>query len=278
MAQEIIGGGSLPVCNVTPSDMAGQGDNLISRIESLEQSVSELSAANVSANQLSDLAQDAGWITGVTFMGTEGWTQTPFGTLIPPAGWTGFSSIIDGETGLSIYSNGSVPGGAAVGIDGIKTVWTTDYPTDIATSSAKYIHPYGVSAAHVNLGDAALTQGTVDGGSRNGWIPDTQGTSYQITAELQLAEGSSPPTTGYVYLSMRRTAVVSGTNVVFQSSSLAWPAGGLSGLGEDGLVLNATGYTDIGNTVAEGFTFYVVNNTDGDISVYSLKTIFTKVS
>ena len=77
-------GGS--VCSVTPSDQAGQIDNILSRLDAIEQAIRELQSQNISATQLSDIAASAGWIYDVTYMGTPGWTQTPAGTLIPPVG------------------------------------------------------------------------------------------------------------------------------------------------------------------------------------------------
>ena len=80
-----LGGGGGSWCPVSPSDMAGQIDNLLSRIEQLEQDMAELKAQNTEAIQLSDLSASAGWIYDVVYMGVPGWTQTPAGTLIPPA-------------------------------------------------------------------------------------------------------------------------------------------------------------------------------------------------
>ncbi len=74
------------VCALTPSDQAQVVDNLIARIESLETAVMQLLTANIKANQLSDLSQQVGWVGNITYMGQPGWTQTEYGTLIPPAG------------------------------------------------------------------------------------------------------------------------------------------------------------------------------------------------
>lgn len=98
---EDTGGTTSTMCEITPSDLAGMVDNLVSRVVNLEQTVSQLLGVNMEANQLSDISEDLGWVTGVTYLGEEGWTQTPSGTLIPPAGWTGLSSVIDGVTGWS---------------------------------------------------------------------------------------------------------------------------------------------------------------------------------
>jgi hypothetical protein len=80
------------VCSISPSDLVGYVGNLINRVKDLEQKVAELAAGNVEVNQLSDLSQQVGWVGGVTYMGVSGWTQTEYGTLIPPAG-VSFSSL-----------------------------------------------------------------------------------------------------------------------------------------------------------------------------------------
>jgi hypothetical protein len=73
---------------LTPTDEKLVIDNLIGRIQNLETAVMQLLTANVKANQLSDLSQQVGWVGGVEYMGVAGWTQTEYGTLIPPQGWT----------------------------------------------------------------------------------------------------------------------------------------------------------------------------------------------
>ena len=74
------------VCAISPSDLVGFVGNALSRIKELEQRVAELEAANVEANQLSDISQQVGWVGGVEYMGMPGWTQTEYGSLIPPPG------------------------------------------------------------------------------------------------------------------------------------------------------------------------------------------------
>ena len=90
------GGGSTNICNVSPSDQIGTISNILNRLQSLEAAISILLGTNVEALQLSDISDSLGWIHNVTYLGTEGWTQTPTGTLIPPPGWSGLSDIIDG--------------------------------------------------------------------------------------------------------------------------------------------------------------------------------------
>jgi hypothetical protein len=83
------GGGSTGFnCRISPADEVAVIENLLDRIKDLEADVARLKSGVVEANQLSDLSQQVGWVTGVTYMGTEGWTRTAAGTLIPPAGWS----------------------------------------------------------------------------------------------------------------------------------------------------------------------------------------------
>src|SRR3990170_2607955 len=89
------GGGSSTdtgVCAISPSDLVGYTGNALNRIKDLEQRVAELEAAIVQVNQLSDLSQQVGWVGNVEYMGTTGWTQTEYGTLIPPPG-VSFSTL-----------------------------------------------------------------------------------------------------------------------------------------------------------------------------------------
>lgn len=80
------GGTAEHVCAPNPADTLAIFDNLLSRIKALEDAVTQLAAANLLANQLSDLSQQVGWVDNVTYMGIPGWTQTEYGTLIPPTG------------------------------------------------------------------------------------------------------------------------------------------------------------------------------------------------
>ena len=108
------------ICAISPSDLVGATGNLINRVEQLEQRIAELEAANVEANQLSDLSQQVGWVDGITYMGIEGWTQTEYGTLIPPPGFTflgngltlsdgnTYSAVVMDEDGVLQYGFGQV--------------------------------------------------------------------------------------------------------------------------------------------------------------------------
>jgi hypothetical protein len=101
------------VCAISPSDLVGYVGNLINRVKDLEQKVAELQAGNVEVNQLSDLSQQVGWVGGITYAGVSGWTQTEYGTLIPPPGFSLVGSqftLSDGNqyTGVSVDENGVI--------------------------------------------------------------------------------------------------------------------------------------------------------------------------
>jgi hypothetical protein len=89
------------VCAISPSDTVGVLNNFLSRIEKIEEILMQIASANVLAGQLSELSQQVGWLYGVEYMGIPGWTQTEYGTLIPPAGFSLLGSGItlsDGST------------------------------------------------------------------------------------------------------------------------------------------------------------------------------------
>ena len=114
------------VCAISPSDLVGYTGNALNRIKELEQRVAELEAANVQVNQLSDLSQQVGWVGGITYAGTAGWTQTEYGTLIPPAGFyignviPGYHAGFYDATGalqLGFGTDGTLSGASAPGYD-----------------------------------------------------------------------------------------------------------------------------------------------------------------
>ena len=142
----------LDICAVSPSDMVGQVDNLLSRIEALEQAVAELQSQNVSAIQLSDLSQSGGWLYDVTYLGMPGWTQTAAGTLIPPPG-VSLSSLGILPNASQLYSSGSgisgvglstalfqaTVGAIADGPGGTSFSWSTIINQSFAVNNTTYI-------------------------------------------------------------------------------------------------------------------------------------------
>lgn len=108
------------ICAISPSDLVGAVGNLINEVKLLRQEVEELKAGNIEANQLSDLSQQVGWVGGITYMGIDGWTQTEYGTLIPPPGFTllgngvtmsdgnTYSAVVYDEDGVLQYGFGQV--------------------------------------------------------------------------------------------------------------------------------------------------------------------------
>jgi hypothetical protein len=89
------------VCTISPSDLVGTIDNIITRMEKIETALMSILGANLHSGTLSELSQQVGWVYGVEYMGVEGWIQTEYGTLIPPAGFTianGGLTLSDGNT------------------------------------------------------------------------------------------------------------------------------------------------------------------------------------
>jgi hypothetical protein len=76
------------VCWSGGADEAGEIESLKERVAKLEQALQYVLGQDISADKLSDISQNAGWIYGVEYMGVEGWTKTASGTLIPPAGFS----------------------------------------------------------------------------------------------------------------------------------------------------------------------------------------------
>lgn len=262
--------GDSGICSLSPADMAGALDNIITRLAAVENALIALLSTNIEAEQLSDISGDLGWIYNVTYLGIEGWTQTPAGTLIPPAGWTGLSTLANDLLEWQLSG-----GGGNVNIDGIMSVYGSDFGTDIASSSNKFFHVNSTLTAYVDLGDAKLSEGSVASGARTGWVPDTQGTSYIVIAEWELYDGSSAPTSGFVQAVNYRTRTGSSTATHIGDSTQTWhdPAGG-----SWPVYVQCISSTDIGSSNPEGFEFRIYNRTDGDIQINNLKCTFIKVS
>ena len=174
------GGSTASLCPISPTDQVQIVDNLLDRIQALEKAVSELLAVNVMANQLSDISQQIGWVTGITYMGVEGWTQTEAGTLIPPAGFSlsgsGLFKMFDfctGEMqdyqGVSVDSDGVIqfgfkPSGEVCG----EKVQEWDGASQ--PDYYKYVHHSGVTlineGRNVTAGANSLPGATTSGSLR----------------------------------------------------------------------------------------------------------------
>jgi hypothetical protein len=91
------------LCVIGGADESAQIQSLTERVAKLEQALQYVLGEDISASQLSDISQNAGWVTGITYMGTPGWTRTAAGTLIPPPGFSlsgsGLFSMYDFCTG-----------------------------------------------------------------------------------------------------------------------------------------------------------------------------------
>jgi hypothetical protein len=94
-----LGGTAGSICTISPSDTTAVLGNLVKRIEELEFALSQVLGANLHSNTLGDISSQVGWVYGVEYMGIPGWTQTEYGTLIPPAGFTMSGS------GIQLYNS-----------------------------------------------------------------------------------------------------------------------------------------------------------------------------
>ena len=113
------GGGSTDICLVSPSDQAGQINNILDRVHNLELAVAQLAGLDVNATNLSDMVESLGTITNGTIMmpdnSISGWTNS-----IPPGNFTGsimsngvITTWTDGVVSFEVLSTGG--GGVTVG-------------------------------------------------------------------------------------------------------------------------------------------------------------------
>jgi hypothetical protein len=145
----VLGGTASSICAISPSDLVGTLGNLITRIEQLEFQLSQVVGANLHTEQLSNISEQVGWVYGVEYMGIPGWTQTEYGTLIPPAGFTLLGSgmtLSDGNTYSAVVmdENGVLQYG-----------FTTDGQI---TGSASVASVYGMVAAGFSYGGTTLAE------------------------------------------------------------------------------------------------------------------------
>jgi hypothetical protein len=103
------------MCIIGGADEASQIQSLTERVTALERRLALLLGGDVEAGQLSDISQQVGWVHGITYLGTPGWTRTAAGTLIPPPGWSFFPKDGSGWT----LSDGSVYHGVSMDENGV---------------------------------------------------------------------------------------------------------------------------------------------------------------
>lgn len=250
------GGGSTDFCSISPSDQTGQISNILNRLQQIEAALAAILGTDVEALQLSDIANDLGWIYNVTYLGEPGWTQTPSGTLIPPTGWSGLSSVIDGQ--VTFYGVGSKNNLHRKG----------SYSSDIASSGAAYItvNTTPITTPTNGRGDSTINGTTyLSPGTRSGnagWEVLVTG-YYNFYVDLSIIAGTSAPTSGDYRFRILKYGSVEGT--VFQKS---------------GSVSSSIIYGYIGGTLKSLYLaagnwvhFDVGNRTDGDIRVDYIQVV-----
>lgn len=222
------GGGSGPtippptdsgVCAISPSDLVGSVGNLINVVKELQQDVAELKAQNVEVNQLSDLSQNVGWVGGIEYMGVPGWTQTEYGSLIPPPG-VSLSS-------LGIFPP-TIPGGAGQQLviydeDG-NLVFGADTVGQLSGSGISGVNTLVASALSQTLGFGEFVDFSVTHLSSGISISGDTATlespgTYVATLQIEAVSWSTPPvTTDSLYI--RFNTQCDGSNLPF----LAFPS------------------------------------------------------
>ena len=110
------GDGGLSICNVSPSDQAGQINNILDRLTNCEIAIAKLAGLDVTATNASDMVASLGTITNGTIImpdnSVSGWTNS-----IPPGD---FSGTIISNGIITTWNNGVVsyevqPSGVTVG-------------------------------------------------------------------------------------------------------------------------------------------------------------------
>lgn len=101
-------GGTSPgggICWISPSDLAGQVSNLMSRLAQAEADIERLKSANVTAEQLADISELLGLITGGAVILPDGSWAGQGGSIPVPADFTG--SVLSGNV-ITTWNNGVV--------------------------------------------------------------------------------------------------------------------------------------------------------------------------
>lgn len=141
MAQLDPGGGlTSGVCSISPTDDKAIIGNLIERISDIERFLSQIVAADVHANNLSELARDLGNVANGTLMlpntPNSPWAGTG-GTIPVPAGYNG--SVINGNV-LTTWENGVVSvqmiGGQGITTGGSGTHYLIVQPSSSSLSGS----------------------------------------------------------------------------------------------------------------------------------------------
>ena len=244
-------GGGTTDCDVSPTDVLGQISNILNRLQACEAALASIFGTNVEALQLSDISNDLGWIYNVTYLGEEGWTQTPAGTLIPPPGWGGLSSIIDGQSGTIVSSGGGrialqrrSAASASADFSGIFYITVnTDMPSD---DDVTYI------------GGDYFTPGTDPSGNA-GWECEVAGV-YRVNGNITVTEGTTSVTDGRIH---GRILKKDSIYTAFAMQTIGVPPEGLPSPNIAVFNLNGEILLDVGDFI----NLSISNNTDGDLKI-----------
>jgi len=156
------GDGGLDICLVSPSDQAGQINNLLDRVHNLEVIVSQLAGLDVTASNASDMVQSLGTITNGTLVlpdnSVTGWTNS-----IPPGD---FSGTIISNGVITTWDNGVVsfevqPSGITTGGGGVSSYLVVQ-PAATALSSGLPDISTVVFSSGTAFGTSNLSTGQID--------------------------------------------------------------------------------------------------------------------
>jgi len=237
MADTPGSGGSTDICWVSPSDQAGQINNILDRVHNLEVAVAQLAGLDVNATNLSDMVASLGTITNGTILlpdnSLTGWTNS-----IPPGDFSG-TLISNGV--ITTWENGVVsfevqPSGITTGGGGVSAAHyeSTTFDTGITSSSGQ---------DPLTLDSEAYDPDNIGSLSSNKITIAATGT-YLINANIYIAASSGDFTAGHVYVGVTQTGLsnynyvrfptavadVSSSTHVFLTPTLALTAGNQIGI------------------------------------------------
>jgi len=257
------GGSTLSTCSVSPFDIQGTIDNLVKRVETLENIISQLLGANLNANQLSDISEQVGWVYGITYMGTPGWIQTASGSLIPPTGWT-----LSGS-GILVDSDGNDYQGVLMDSDGVLQYGFTASGAIVGNSAG--------SNSYISLNSLSGTPGDA---LNLGTVSSQRGAALTLTNTTTITINQKGV---YAY-----NLIVSGTsadlddNETFHAQQqFGYPftfttSGDWAGVVDEDSKFFATG-TQIGIVTTVPCTLRILWNSSGDPSAGIVQSAFTVV-